>query len=82
MTETRIEVQRMIAAAPDKIFGVLSSPEGHVSIDASGMLMSGTGGPATAVGDEFTICMDRDSLRDFDLGEYEVTVVITRVDQN
>jgi hypothetical protein len=73
---TRIEVDRAIAAEPAAIFDVLRSPDGHVSIDASGMLMSAEGDPATAVGDRFVVHMDRDSLRDFDLGEYDVTVVI------
>ncbi|CAN5626841.1 hypothetical protein BH24ACT4_BH24ACT4_19710 [soil metagenome] len=80
MTTERIEVQRAIAAEPEAIFEVLSSPDGHVSIDASGMLMWADGEPATAVGDRFTMHMDRDSLRDFDLGEYEVEVVISAFD--
>lgn len=73
---TRLEVDRMIAAEPAVIFDVLRSPDGHVAIDASGMLMSAEGEPASAVGDRFVVHMDRDSLRDFDLGEYDVTVVI------
>lgn len=77
MTEQRIEVERMIAAEPGAIFDILRSPEGHVQIDASGMLMSSSGEPASAAGDTFVVHMDRDSLRDFDLGEYDVTVVIT-----
>jgi len=78
----RIEVQRAIAADPATIFEVLRSPSGHVDIDASGMLMSSSGDPATAVGDRFTIHMDRDSLRDFDLGEYDVEVVMTAFEQD
>ena len=77
MTE-RIEVQRAIAATPAEIFSVLSSPQGHVDIDASGMLMWAEGPAPTAVGDRFTMHMDRDSLRDFPLGEYQVDVVISR----
>ena len=80
--ERRIEVQRAIAAAPAAIFDVLRHPEGHVDIDASGMLMSATGDPATAVGDRITVHMDRDSLRDFDLGEYDVEVVMKVFDQD
>ncbi|MDW3216704.1 MAG: DUF1330 domain-containing protein [Ilumatobacteraceae bacterium] len=75
--ERRIEVQRAIAADPATIFDLLRRPEGHVEIDASGMLMSATGEPAGSVGDRFTVHMDRDSLRDFDLGEYDVEVVMT-----
>lgn len=73
----RIEVDRAIAADASAIFDVLRSPNGHVQIDASGMLMSAEGDPAGAVGDRFVVHMDRDSLRDFDLGEYDVTVVFT-----
>ena len=73
----RLQVDRAIAAGADAIFDVLRSPKGHVAIDASGMLMSAEGEPAGAVGDRFTVHMDRDSLRDFDLGEYDVEVVIT-----
>jgi len=76
----RIEVDRTIAADPTTIFDVLRSPSGHVAIDASGMLMSAEGVPAEAVGDRFVVHMDRDSLRDFDLGEYDIEVVIETFD--
>jgi hypothetical protein len=82
MSEQRIEVDRAIAAEPAAIFEILRSPDGHVQIDASGMLMSSSGEPAAAVGDRFVVHMDRDSLRDFDLGEYDVTVVITEFEQD
>ena len=72
----RLEVDRAIAATPSMIFDILRSPAGHVAIDASGMLMSADGEPAQAVGDRFVVHMDRDSLRDFDIGLYDVTVVI------
>lgn len=70
----RIEVARAIPADPSTIFSVLRDPQGHVSIDASGMLMSATGSPASAVGDSFVVHMDRDALRDVPLGLYDVTV--------
>jgi len=73
----RIEVERAIAAAPADVFAVLRDPDGHVRIDASGMLMASTGSPVDAEGDRFVVHMDRDALRDFPLGEYDVTVVIT-----
>lgn len=82
MSEQRIEVERIIAAEPGPIFEILRSPAGHVQIDASGMLMSASGEPASAVGDQFEVHMDRDALRDFDLGEYDVTIVITEFEQN
>ena len=77
MSAERIEVQRTIAADPAEIFAILRDPKGHVAIDASGMLMAATAEPVTAVGDRFQMKMDRESLQDFPLGEYEVTVVIT-----
>jgi hypothetical protein len=77
MTTERLEVQRTIAADPATIFAVLCDPKGHVAIDSSGMLQSSTGSPATAVGDEFVIHMDRESLNDYpELGKYDVTVTI------
>lgn len=51
----RIEVARAIAAEPAAIVDVLRDPQGHVAIDASGMLMSATGDPASAVGDTFVV---------------------------
>lgn len=77
-----LEVDRAIAAEPSAIFDVLRSPAGHVAIDASGMLMSAEGESAQAVGDRFVVHMDRDSLRDFDMGEYDVTVVIETYEAN
>ena len=82
MSEQRIEVERNIAAEPGAIFEILRSPDGHVQIDASGMLMSSSGDAASNVGDTFTVHMDRDALRDFDLGEYDVTVVMTVFEQD
>ena len=80
--QDRIEVDRVIPADPASIFDVVRSPMGHVSIDASGMLMDATGEPATAVGDRFVVHMDRDALRDFPLGLYDVTVRITTYEQD
>ena len=72
----RIEVTRPIPAPASAIFDVLRSPAGHVAIDASGMLQDYAGEPAEKVGDTFVIKMDRESLNDFPLGKYEVTVHI------
>ena len=78
MTETeRFELQRPIPAPAADIFRVVSDPAGHVAIDSTGMPQSYTGEPATKVGDEFVIHMDRESLNDFPLGKYDVTVRIT-----
>jgi len=78
MTTERMEVQRTIECDPATIFAVLSDPHGHVAIDASGMLQDATGEPAKAVGDSFVIHMDRESLNDFPMGKYDVTVMITK----
>jgi hypothetical protein len=77
MTSERLEVQRTITADPASIFRVLCDPQGHVSIDATGMLQDATGDPVTAVGDSFVAHMDREALNDFPMGEYDVTVTIT-----
>ena len=79
---TRHEVSRVIPADPATIFAVVSSPRGHVAIDASGMLQDWTGEPATAVGDEFIVHMDREALGDLPMGKYDVTVTITRYEQD
>ena len=77
MTEERMEVERTIAADAATIFRVLSDPQGHVTIDSSGMLMDATGDPVTAVGDSFVVHMDREALNDYPMGHYDVTVNIT-----
>lgn len=81
MTE-RFEVQRTIPADPAAIFSIVSSPEGHVAIDASGMLQSCDGVPARAEGDTFIIHMDRESLGDLPMGKYDVIVTITGYEQD
>ena len=73
----RMQVERLIPADAAAIFAVLRDPHGHVTIDASGMLMDATGEPAAAVGDTFVIHMDREALNDFPMGRYDVTVTIT-----
>ena len=78
----RIEVTRPIPAPPSAIFDILRSPEGHVAIDASGMLQDFTGEPAEKVGDTFVIHMDRESLNDVPLGKYDVTVHIIVFDRD
>ena len=80
MTDERLEVQRIIRAAPADIFRVLCDPQGHVAIDSSGMLMAADGALVTAVGDTFVVHMDREALNDHPLGEYDVTISITTLD--
>jgi hypothetical protein len=81
MTE-RMEVQRAIAAEPSAIFAVLASPDGHVAIDSSGMLMSATGSSVSAVGDTFTVHMDREALNDYPMGLYDVIVRIAAFERD
>ena len=81
MTE-RFEVQRTIEAEPAAVFAVLRDPQGHVAIDSSGMLQSADGEPAAAVGDTFVVHMDRESLNDYPLGRYDVTVEIVTYEQD
>ena len=77
MTDSRLEVQRIITASPAAIFAVLCDPQGHVAIDSSGMLMDADGEVVSAAGDSFVVHMDREALNDYPLGRYDVTVTIT-----
>lgn len=78
----RFEVQRQVAAPPEEVFRLLCDPQGHVAIDSSGMLQSAAGEPVGQVGDRFVVHMDRESLNDYPLGKYDVTVVITKLEPN
>jgi hypothetical protein len=78
----RIEVQRTVPAPAADIFAVLCDPQGHVAIDATGMLQDADGDPVRAVGDSFVVHMDREALNDFPLGKYDVTVSIRDFDQD
>ena len=82
MTDERFEVSRVIKASPAAVFAVLRDPGGHVAIDSSGMLQSADGSPVTAVGDSFVVHMDRESLNDYPLGRYDVTVIITKFEDD
>jgi hypothetical protein len=78
----RIEVQRTIPAPAADIFAVLCDPQGHVAIDASGMLQDADGDPVQAVGDSFVVHMDREALNDYPLGKYDVTVSIREFEKD
>jgi hypothetical protein len=82
MSVERFEVQRTIEADAADVFRVLCDPQGHVAIDSSGMLQDATGEPVTAQGDTFVVHMDRESLNDFPLGRYDVTVDICTFEQD
>ena len=78
---TRIETSRVISSPASAIFSLLCDPQGHVDIDASGMLQDATGDPVAAAGDSFVVHMDRESLNDFpELGKYDVTVTIKELE--
>ena len=77
MSEQRIEVQRTIPVPANVIFSLLCDPDGHVQIDASGMLMRSEGAPVPQVGDTFLVHMDREALNDVPLGQYTVSIRIT-----
>jgi hypothetical protein len=79
----RIEIQRTVAASAPDIFAVLCDPQGHVAIDASGMLQDADGDPVKAAGDSFVVHMDREALNDFpEMGRYDVTVSIEDFEQD
>ncbi|MBI5337098.1 MAG: polyketide cyclase [Mycolicibacterium rufum] len=78
----RIEVSRTIAAHAPDVFTVLCDPQGHVAIDATGMLQDADGDPVRGVGDSFVVHMDREALNDFPLGRYDVTVQISEFEQD
>lgn len=78
----RLEVSRTIPAPAADVFAVLCDPQGHVAIDATGMLQDADGDPVRSAGDSFVVHMDREALNDFPLGRYDVTVQITDYDQD
>jgi hypothetical protein len=82
MDTDRLEVERLIPATPSAIFDILRSPQGHVAIDGTGMLMTAEGESATRVGDRYLVHMERDALRDYPLDLYDVTVSFTRFEQD
>jgi hypothetical protein len=80
MSSERISATRRIAAPASKIFQIVSSPEGHIQIDGSGMLeASPDAKPLTAVGDTFDMDMDRTPLNDIpNLVKYNVRNTVTQ----
>ena len=80
--DQRLEVTRQIAASPEQVFAVLCDPQGHVAIDASGMLQDADGEVVSAKGDSFVVHMDREALGDIPWGTYDVTVQIIVFEQD
>src|SRR5699024_3064766 len=81
-TTHRLEASRVIDAAAGEGLAVLCDPDGHGATDAAAMLQSADGPHVAAVGDRFVVHMDREALGDYDLGLYDVTVIITRFVQD
>ena len=75
----RVSATRRIDAPAAAIFAVITDPNGQVSIDGSHMLVAAPDAtPVHAVGDQFTIDMDRDTLGDIPLGQYTVVNTVTK----
>ena len=81
MTETRLSARRRIAAPANRIWELVSNPDGHVQIDGSGMIEGAIDArPLTAVGDTFDMDMDREPLGDVPLGKYQVRNWVTHIE--
>lgn len=78
----RVTVTRTIAAPAERIWALVSHPQGHVDIDGSGMLEAAPDARAlVAVGDTFDIKMDRTPLNDIPgLVKYEVRNTVTAIE--
>ena len=81
MSTDRVSATRRIAAPASALFAIVSSPEGHVRIDGSGMLEAAPDAKTpTAVGDTFDMDMDRAPLNDIPgMGKYKVRNVVTQI---
>jgi hypothetical protein len=81
MTDQRVSATRRIHASAHALFEIVSSPQGHVRIDGSGMLDAAPDAqPLTAVGDVFDMEMDRTPLGDIPgLVKYKVRNTVTQI---
>jgi hypothetical protein len=76
----RASATRRIAAPANALFQIVSSADGHVQIDGSGMLQAAPDArPIAAVGDTFAMDMDREPLGDYPLGKYTVQNTVTQM---
>lgn len=77
----RISVERVIDGTPAEIYAVVTDPAAHVQIDGSGMLVATPASRrVSAVGDTFTMEMDRAPLGDLPMGRYTVLNTITAIE--
>src|SRR4051812_34800131 len=81
MTDQRVSANRRIQASAHALFEIVSSPEGHVRIDGSGMLEAAPDARTlTAVGDVFDMEMDRTPLNDIPgLVKYKARNTVTQI---
>lgn len=81
MTVQRVSASRRIQASANSLFEIVSSPDGHVRIDGSGMLEAAPDArPLTAVGEVFDMEMDRTPLNDIaGLVKYKVRNTVTQI---
>ena len=81
MTDQRVSASRRINASAHALFEIVSSPDGHVRIDGSGMLDAAPDAkPLLAIGDVFDMEMDRTPLNDIPgLVKYKVRNTVTQI---
>ena len=79
MSDTKITVERTINAPSDAVFDVLSNPDRHKELDASGFIQGvAKGARITGVGDTFTMDMAGDHMG----GEYRTDNHVVGYDPN
>jgi len=70
----QIQVSRTVDARPEEVFAVLSDPARHLDMDTSGMLRGAEGDTTlSAVGDEFVIDMNNQTLGDYKMKNTVIT---------
>jgi hypothetical protein len=83
MTEQRVSASRRIKASAHALFEIVSSPQGHVRIDGSGMLEAAPDSRPLHAGDTFDMHMDRAPLGDIPgMGKYTVRNHVTHVERD
>ncbi len=81
--EERISATRRISAPAATIFAIVTDPAGQVAIDGSHMLVAASDAARLeAVGDAFSMDMDREALGDLPMGEYTVLNTVTKFEQD
>jgi len=74
VTDKQLEASRIVEAPPDKIFALLTTPDRHPELDASGAVRgSRTHHPLSAVGDVFEMEMHGEDMGDYVVDNHVVT---------